>query len=91
MAAAGKRQLLDQVPVSIESRSAHGATEAALSAIARSDGSRRSVARALRAQPQFDGIGDLRRAPVTILRAARPGGSRQNMSLEGGDVVATLR
>jgi DNA-binding SARP family transcriptional activator/ABC-type branched-subunit amino acid transport system substrate-binding protein len=67
------------------------ATEAALTAIARSDGSRRSVARALRAQPQFDAIGDLRRAPVTILRAARPGGSRQNMSLEGGDVVAILR
>jgi hypothetical protein len=67
------------------------ATEAALSAIARSDGTRRSVARALRAQSQFDAIGDLERAPVTILRAARPGGSRQNMSLEGGDVVTILR
>jgi DNA-binding SARP family transcriptional activator/ABC-type branched-subunit amino acid transport system substrate-binding protein len=67
------------------------ATEAALTAIARSDGSRRSVARALRAEPQFDSIGDLRHAPVTILRAARPGGSRQNMSLEGAQVVATLR
>jgi len=67
------------------------ATEAALTAIARSDGSRASVARALRAEPQFDSIGDLRRAPVTILRAARRGGSRQNMSLEGADVVATLR
>ena len=67
------------------------ATEAALTAIARSDGTRRSVARALRAEPQFDSIGDLRRAPVTILRAAHPGGSRQNMSLEGADVVATLR
>ena len=59
------------------------ATEAALTAIARSDGTRRSVARTLRAEPQFDANGDLRRAPVTILRAARPGGSRQNMSLEG--------
>jgi ABC-type branched-subunit amino acid transport system substrate-binding protein len=67
------------------------ATEAALTAIARSDGTRRSVARALRAEPQFDANGDLRRAPVTILRAARPGGSRQNMSLEGAQVVATLR
>jgi ABC-type branched-subunit amino acid transport system substrate-binding protein len=67
------------------------ATEAALAAIARSDGTRRSVARALRALPQFDAIGDLRRAPVTILRAARPGGSRQNMSLEGGRVVAIER
>jgi ABC-type branched-subunit amino acid transport system substrate-binding protein len=67
------------------------ATEAALTAIARSDGSRRSVAHALRAEPQFDAVGNLRRAPVTILRAVRPGGSRQNMSLEGGDVVAVLR
>ena len=67
------------------------ATEAALTAIARSDGTRRSVARALRAEPQFDANGDLRRASVTILRAARPGGSRQNMSLEGAHVVATLR
>jgi DNA-binding SARP family transcriptional activator/ABC-type branched-subunit amino acid transport system substrate-binding protein len=67
------------------------ATAAALTAIARSDGSRASVARALRALPQFNAVGDLRRAPVTILRASDPGGSRQNMSLEGGDVVAILR
>jgi ABC-type branched-subunit amino acid transport system substrate-binding protein len=67
------------------------ATEATLAAIAHSDGTRRSVARALRTQPQFDAIGDLRRAPVTILRASRPGGSRQNMSLEGARVVAILR
>jgi DNA-binding SARP family transcriptional activator len=67
------------------------ATEVALTAIARSDGSRRSVARSLRSLPQFDAAGDLRRAPVTILRAARAGGSRQNMSLEGGVVAATLR
>ena len=67
------------------------ATEVTLTAIARSDGSRRSVARALRSLPQFASNGDLRRAPVTILRARRAGGSRQNMSLEGADVVATLR
>jgi DNA-binding SARP family transcriptional activator len=70
---------------------ATSATEATLTAIARSDGTRRSVARTLRSLPQFDAIGDLKRAPVTILRAARPGGSRQNMSLEGARVVATLR
>jgi DNA-binding SARP family transcriptional activator len=67
------------------------ATDAALTAIAHSDGTRRSVARALRAEPQFDAIGDLERAPVTILRAHRAGGSRQNMSLEGAELVATLR
>ena len=67
------------------------ATEAALAAIARSDGTRRSVARALRSLPQFDAIGDLKRAPVTILRATRPGGSRTNMSLEGGRVVTIVR
>ena len=31
------------------------------------------------------------RTPVTILRAQRPGGSRTNMSLEGGRVVAIVR
>ena len=67
------------------------ATEVTLTAIGRSDGSRRSVARALRSLPQFAANGDLRRAPVTILRAVRPGGSRQNMSLDGARVVATLR
>jgi ABC-type branched-subunit amino acid transport system substrate-binding protein len=39
----------------------------------------------------FDGAGDRRRAPVTIVRASRAGGSRTNMSLEGGAVVAILR
>jgi DNA-binding SARP family transcriptional activator len=67
------------------------AAEAALAAIARSDGTRRSVGRALRAEPQFNSIGDLERAPVTILRAERPGGSRTNMSLEGGRVVTVVR
>jgi len=66
------------------------ATDAVLTAIAGSDGTRRSVGRALRAESQFDATGDLRVAPVTILRAARPGGSRQNMSLQGADVVATF-
>jgi ABC-type branched-subunit amino acid transport system substrate-binding protein len=67
------------------------ATDVVLDAIARSEGTRRSVARALRAQPQFTAAGDLRRAPVTILRAARPGGSRQNTSLEGAQIVTVVR
>jgi hypothetical protein len=67
------------------------ATDVALDVIARSDGSRRSVARELRRLSQFDANGDLRVAPVTIIRAARRGGSRQNMSLEGGEVVKTMR
>jgi ABC-type branched-subunit amino acid transport system substrate-binding protein len=67
------------------------ATDAVLDAIARSDGTRRSVARALRAQPQFTAVGDLGRAPVTILRVARPGGSRQNTSPEGAPVVTVVR
>jgi hypothetical protein len=67
------------------------AVDVALGAIATSDGTRRSVARAVRALPQFDAHGDLRQAPVTILRAQRPGGSRTNMSLEGGRVVTIVR
>jgi DNA-binding SARP family transcriptional activator len=67
------------------------AVDVLLGAIATSDGTRRSVARAVHALPQFDSHGDLRHAPVTILRAQRPGGSRTNMSLEGGRVVAVVR
>ena len=73
------------------------ATEVALDAIARSDGSRRSVARALlrtdlRGGPlgptSFDAHGDLRAAPVAILRARRAGGSHELVSTDGADVVA---
>jgi len=49
------------------------------------------VARAIPASALFDAAGDLTRAPVTILRANRPGGSRTNMSPEGGAVVAIVR
>ena len=58
------------------------ATEVALDAIARSDGTRRSVARALLrtdlrdgalGPTRFDARGDLRGAPVTILRARARG------------------
>jgi DNA-binding SARP family transcriptional activator/ABC-type branched-subunit amino acid transport system substrate-binding protein len=67
------------------------ATAVTLAAVARSDGTRQSVARAIRADPRFDDRGNLRRGPVTILRADRPGGSRTNMSLAGGRVVAIVR
>jgi DNA-binding SARP family transcriptional activator/ABC-type branched-subunit amino acid transport system substrate-binding protein len=67
------------------------AVDVLLGAIATSDGTRRSIARAVHSLPQFDSHGDLRHAPVTILRAQRPGGSRTNMSLEGGRVVAVVR
>jgi ABC-type branched-subunit amino acid transport system substrate-binding protein len=70
---------------------ARQAVDVVLGVIARSDGTRRSIARAVRSLPQFDSHGDLRNAPVTILRAQRPGGSRTNMSLEGGRVVAVVR
>jgi ABC-type branched-subunit amino acid transport system substrate-binding protein len=76
---------------------AASATEVALDAIARSDGSRRSVARALLdtdlhdgplGPTSFDARGDLRAAPVAILRARRGGGSRDLVSTEGAEVVA---
>jgi ABC-type branched-subunit amino acid transport system substrate-binding protein len=67
------------------------AAAVAMDAVGRSDGTRRSVARAIRADARFDDRGNLRRAPVTILRAARAGGSRTNMSPAGGRVVAIVR
>lgn len=76
------------------------ATEVAIDAIARSDGSRRSVGRALLATAlpdgalgpvAFDPRGDLREAPVTILRAVRAGGSHEIGSTEGAEVVAVRR
>jgi ABC-type branched-subunit amino acid transport system substrate-binding protein len=74
--------------------------DVALNALGRSNATRPSMARSLRVislrtSPigpiAFDEHGDLRRAPVTILRAQRPGGSRTNMSLEGGSVVTIVR
>ena len=76
------------------------ATEVAIDAIARSDGSRRSVGRALLATVlpdgalgpvAFDARGDLREAPVTILRAVRADGSHEIGSTEGAEVVAVRR
>ena len=76
------------------------ATQVALDAIARSDGSRASVAKAL-ARTDLDGWigrvrftpeGDLRDAPVAVLRAERAGGgSTSNLATEGADVVRVDR
>ena len=47
------------------------AAKAMLAAVARSDGTRRSVTRALFASGLFDSNGDLRNAPVTVFRLRR--------------------
>jgi ABC-type branched-subunit amino acid transport system substrate-binding protein len=71
-----------------------------LDAIARSDGSRAGVARAVRSTAlsaaaigpvQFDAAGDLRDAPVAIVRARGPGGSRSPLSTAGAELVAVVR
>ncbi len=73
------------------------ATEVALDSIARSNGSRRSVARALfdtdlRASligpVAFDPRGDLENAPVAIVVARRGRGSDEVLSTEGASLVA---
>ena len=73
------------------------ATEVAIDAIARSNGTRRSVARALFATdlPEsligpvaFDPRGDLENAPVAIVVARRGGGSDQVLSTEGASFLA---
>jgi DNA-binding SARP family transcriptional activator len=76
------------------------ATELALDAISRSDGSRRSVAGELLktklldsplGPTVFDGRGDLRNAPVAILRARYGGGSRDLVSTDGAELVTVRR
>jgi branched-chain amino acid transport system substrate-binding protein len=71
------------------------AAEALLAAIARSDGTRASVTRQLLRTRIPHGLtgdvtvgpsGDLRRSPITILRAVRGGGSNVVQSPEGGVV-----
>jgi hypothetical protein len=73
------------------------ATEVALDSIARSNGSRRSVARALFdtdlrtsliGPVAFDPRGDLKNAPVAIVVARRGGGSDEVLSSEGASLVA---
>jgi YVTN family beta-propeller protein len=85
-------------PVYFESVYAAQAAELLLDAIARS-GTRDSVVAALRrTRPKrgllgriaFDSEGDISRAPVTIFRALRGGGSRLVTSTEGAETVRVI-
>ncbi len=76
------------------------ATEALLAAVARSDGTRASVARELFGLRLRDGLlgdlridetGDVSPAAITVLRARAPGGSRVIEAYEGADVVRVIQ
>ena len=76
------------------------AAELLLDAIARSNGTRQSVTRALLTSCVRNGLlsgvcvnrnGDPSAATVTILRAQRPGGSTTAGSIDGGAVVAVIK
>jgi ABC-type branched-subunit amino acid transport system substrate-binding protein len=85
--------------VYFESVYAAQAAELLLDAIARSNGSRESVVAALRRTHvergllggiAFDSEGDMTRAPVTIFRALRGGGSELVTSTEGAQTLRTI-
>ncbi|MGZ4202650.1 MAG: ABC transporter substrate-binding protein, partial [Thermoleophilaceae bacterium] len=87
------------VPVDHAAVYAAQATEVMLDSIARSDGSRASVARALLSARVrggilgsfgFDSSGDPTVTPVTVVRAAQPGGVAAVESVDGADVVAVV-
>jgi ABC-type branched-subunit amino acid transport system substrate-binding protein len=74
--------------------------EVLLDAIARSDGTRASVAGQLLATRvrggllgafRFDANGDISESPVTILRVVGQGSSNTVASIEGGEVVRVVR
>jgi hypothetical protein len=76
------------------------ATDVALDAIARSDGTRASVARAVRATDDrrtpigpiaFTKRGDLRRPPIALLRVLRGGGSDEILSKDGDELIRVAR
>jgi branched-chain amino acid transport system substrate-binding protein len=86
-------------PVYFESVYAAQAAEVLLDAIARAGGSRKSVTAALRrtrvkrgllGRIAFDSEGDMTRAPVTVFRVLRGGGSEQVQSTEGAQSVRTI-
>lgn len=88
-----------RVPVHHAAVYAAQATEALLAAIARSNGTRASVTLALRTTCIREGIlgsfcfdrnGDSTSAPITIVRAARPGGSHAVESTDGAHIVAVI-
>lgn len=75
------------------------ATEILLDAIAASDGTRASVVSALRRHRirrgilgsfAFDANGDVTRAPITIVRARRGGGSQRVLSTAGASVQRVI-
>jgi ABC-type branched-subunit amino acid transport system substrate-binding protein len=70
--------------------SAADATEVVLDAVARSDGTRASVSRAIRDSGRFDEYGDAIDAPIAIMRAERGGGSAMVMSTDGATVVTRV-
>ena len=86
-------------PVGPPSVYAAQAADVLLDAIAASDGSRASVVAALRRARvargligsfRFDAAGDVTRAPVTVLRARRAGGSPAVGSTEGAEIVRVI-
>jgi branched-chain amino acid transport system substrate-binding protein len=86
-------------PVAQESVYAAQAAQLLLDAIATSDGKRAPVVAALRRAREehgllgdlaFDEAGDVTRAPVTIVRARRGGGSRTVTSIEGAEIVSVV-
>jgi branched-chain amino acid transport system substrate-binding protein len=86
-------------PVYFESVYAAQSAELLLDAIARSDGTRGSVVAALRRTRMergllgsiaFDSEGDITRAPVTVFRALRGGGSRLVASTDGAEPVRVI-
>jgi branched-chain amino acid transport system substrate-binding protein len=88
------------VPVEPSAVYAAQAAEVLLDAIARSDGTRASVLRALFStrlrdsligDVSFDRNGDVEQSPITIVRAERPGGSSRIQSIDGATVVRVVR
>ena len=86
-------------PVYFESVYAAQAAELLLDAIARSNGTRESIVDALLRTDQkrgllgpiaFDSEGDMTRAPVTVFRVLRGGGSALVTSTEGAQTVRTI-
>ena len=86
-------------PVYFESVYAAQAAELLLDAIARAGGSRKSVVAALRrtrvkrgllGSIAFDSEGDMTRAPVTVFRVLRGGGSELVSSTEGAQTLRTI-
>jgi DNA-binding SARP family transcriptional activator len=89
-----ERRLLASLPAADRVPFAVGptieATRALLVAIARSDGTRRSITRALLAEPRFDRGGDPVGAPVTVFRLD-PSATSRIEELRGGVVETVIR